>query len=973
MTYDPTKWNHEDVITSQKLNKIEKGLTDVAEIAIFGFGGAQQSSDGLTPFSYINAGDPMPSNPKKGDTVFIKDGNDFTIYSYDGEQWNIKVDPNLSQRLSDTLKEAKDSTDKAIADNNDQINNTIDEVAQEKIDLAIKDADFNENAQAMADKALVDAKANAAQVAQVALNSANQNIADAKKSLTDSISKEASNRASAVATANSQAQSYANQAKADAISAASSADGIIRTEISNSANSLSATIAQNKSSADSGISTAQTTAKAAVDGLEFKVSRTDYDKKTGELSSHINDVKDTADKSVQTIADIQEADGKRDSRISEVEHTAGEIKTTVSDLSTAQDKQSGSISTLQQRADGFDATVTKVNNLSIGGRNLYTDTKNFDNLASWWGSIVWTKTTDSYNGLAVMQTSNDWNGLSQYITVKKGDILTYSAYVKYISGTGISMLFWQLKNQTEGSYSTAITNPTYNVVTITDSWQRISVTAVATSDGYFRPRLERTNNNTNILQIAGIKVEKGNVATDWSPAPEDVQFDIAQVKVTADGVSSIVSDPTTGLSTRVQIAEGTLNTVKSTADGAMSKASQTANDVKQEISDRKTGDNNTLQSSKDFTQSTITSAVKGVNSTITQTSESLIAKINTKTDSDTVLSLLKNNWSIGITDNIGKITSGIVGNASQMSLISKNVTIDSPSTQITGTAWINSAMIQNGSIVNANIADAAITSAKIAQLDVAKLTGNTTSFIKSNWSSAYGNVSITPTNITLQSYTGDTLMSEFSVGDLGMTVKMPGISSFLDSTIINANGLSFQHSGGSYATVGVMDAGFTLERNPSGGAPMSIKIGDGVHNIANDMAFAITAAQNNGTSPQLIWAGADVGKISTKYRTWNNPQGFIIADNIKFSTWDNTASRVEFDDTVNFYNYAPVQVYGQRFSDGTTRALHLSGKEYGAKWFGFLSGGDQAGFGTDNTGDVQFFMKGKRYSLYAMLDRLHMR
>ena len=94
-------------------------------------------------------------------------------------------------------------------------------------------------------------------------------------------------------------------------------------------------------------------------------------------------------------------------------------------------------------------------------------------------------------------------------------------------------------------------------------------------------------------------------------------------------------------------------------------------------------------------------------------------------DVTTQLSLFKDNWSIGINDNIGKITSGIVGNASQMSLISKKVIIDSPSTQITGTAWIKSAMIANGAIGSAQIGDAVITSAKIANLDVSKLTGDT--------------------------------------------------------------------------------------------------------------------------------------------------------------------------------------------------------------------------------------------------------
>jgi len=172
--------------------------------------------------------------------------------------------------------------------------------------------------------------------------------------------------------------------------------------------------------------------------------------------------------------------------------------------------------------DGKAVDAVYQNGVKVYGRNLYTDTKNFDKLASWWGSGSWTKTTDTYNGLAVIQTTANWNGLSQYIQVKKGDVLTYSAYVKNTSGTGSSTVYWLLNNNPEGSYSTARANPDKNVVTITNSWQRISVTTVATRDGYLRPRLERTNNNTNTLQIAGIKLEKGSVATPWSPAPEDI-------------------------------------------------------------------------------------------------------------------------------------------------------------------------------------------------------------------------------------------------------------------------------------------------------------------------------------------------------------------------------------------------------------------------------------------------------------------
>jgi hypothetical protein len=182
--------------------------------------------------------------------------------------------------------------------------------------------------------------------------------------------------------------------------------------------------------------------------------------------------------------------------------------------------------------DGEAVDAVYQNGVKVYGRNLYTDTKNIDKLASWWGSGAWTKTADTYNGLAVVQTMSNWNGISQYVQVKKGDILTYSVYAKNTSGTGTSSIFWKLDNSTEGSYSTSTTNPSNNTVTITDSWQRVSGTTVATSDGYLRPRLERTDNNTSTLLIAGIKVEKGSVATDWCLNPSEIltQSDYAKIQ-----------------------------------------------------------------------------------------------------------------------------------------------------------------------------------------------------------------------------------------------------------------------------------------------------------------------------------------------------------------------------------------------------------------------------------------------------------
>lgn len=84
-------------------------------------------------------------------------------------------------------------------------------------------------------------------------------------------------------------------------------------------NKIKETIIQYQDTNDGKVRKAQTDATTALGLVETKVSQTDYDKKTGDLSTKINDVKDTADKSLKTIADIQKADGKQDERMAEIE------------------------------------------------------------------------------------------------------------------------------------------------------------------------------------------------------------------------------------------------------------------------------------------------------------------------------------------------------------------------------------------------------------------------------------------------------------------------------------------------------------------------------------------------------------------------------------------------------------------------------------------------------------------------------
>jgi len=157
------------------------------------------------------------------------------------------------------------------------------------------------------------------------------------------------------------------------------------------------------------------------------------------------------------------------------------------------------------------------------GNNLLLDT-DFNNLDLWFSNRNWTKQADKYNGLAVMQTTSDWGGISQYVKVKTGEVYTFSLYARYTSGTGNSNMYWSLNTDPESGNAKANTSTVYKNVNLSENWQRISATTTITSDGYIRPRIERTSNNDNPLQIAGMKLEAGTLATPLTPAPVDAVY-----------------------------------------------------------------------------------------------------------------------------------------------------------------------------------------------------------------------------------------------------------------------------------------------------------------------------------------------------------------------------------------------------------------------------------------------------------------
>lgn len=151
--------------------------------------------------------------------------------------------------------------------------------------------------------------------------------------------------------------------------------------------------------------------------------------------------------------------------------------------------------------------------VTIGGTNLLTGTKDFSG-SDWENIGMWTSSGE-YKGFSVMKRTGAWHGLKQMISVEVGEVYTMSAYIK--SSGGFQFEF----NMGYGGSGDASSNDSHIFETVSE-WTRIVNTFTVTQSGTLTPGWEGIADSTQ-LWICGMKLEKGNKATDWSPAPSDLE------------------------------------------------------------------------------------------------------------------------------------------------------------------------------------------------------------------------------------------------------------------------------------------------------------------------------------------------------------------------------------------------------------------------------------------------------------------
>ncbi|HHX12448.1 MAG TPA: hypothetical protein GX731_06465 [Clostridiales bacterium] len=185
------------------------------------------------------------------------------------------------------------------------------------------------------------------------------------------------------------------------------------------------------------------------------------------------------------------------------------------------------------------ATSEDLNNLEIGGRNLILRTGDFyedpSRLKGWGGvSSRYSIIKEGNEYIAYINesgktTSSIQSQHSTYVPCKVGDEFTISVDIKVGNVTE-----WDIPNPfiAEGYNSSkvrteytdvSILNPASNKPTfVNNKWTRFIYTRKITNEDtvWFAVRLSLFRNGE--LFFKNVKLERGNKATDWTPAPEDV-------------------------------------------------------------------------------------------------------------------------------------------------------------------------------------------------------------------------------------------------------------------------------------------------------------------------------------------------------------------------------------------------------------------------------------------------------------------
>jgi predicted nucleic acid-binding Zn-ribbon protein len=308
---------------------------------------------------------------------------------------------------------------------------------------------------------------------------------------------------------------------------------------------------------DSDISKVTSEIKQTADGMTLLATKTELNSAKTELQSGIttatnkaNAAQNTANSNAQTIS-------THTTQISAL-NTGLKAKVSQTDFNTLSGRVTTAENNITAKANELSSKITSVEGkipTSIGGTNLVRGTANFS--SGWtWNTKVATVTDiiDDFN--VYHSTSTGTNTASNNYDIRFDNALTV------LPGTEYTLSFWAKGSGTiyshffpscvahgvnsDGKTTTAADGSITH--TLKSDWERYWVTwkTLPTVSGLKslipcrQPAVFKSE-----VWLYGVKLERGSVPTDWTPAPEDYDSKLAtaqsEIKQTTDAISASVS------------------------------------------------------------------------------------------------------------------------------------------------------------------------------------------------------------------------------------------------------------------------------------------------------------------------------------------------------------------------------------------------------------------------------------------------
>ncbi len=418
-----------------------------------------------------------------------------------------------------TANEAKANAEAAQTTANTAKTNA--ETAQSKADAAAQEASA---AQSAAEAA--DAKA---QAAAADLATAQSNLA-AVTSRVDATEEEIAAAEEAVAAA----QSAASEAAADAAAAQSTANTAkTNAEAAQTVATNAKTAADNAQKAADDAQDAADAAQAAVDSLAQRVTtaETKITQNAEQIALRATKTEVTQTfggyyNKTQTDALIKVESDKIASQVTEVNGLKSRM------------------STIEQTAEGL---TVELENLSVGGRNLIADTSEEE---------------IALGGYPSSSYSEGKTGKTITAPTKNEYVLSFEAK-STVANDKIVCHFFSPNTTTKVESSTGFTGTSADgraEIILSTAWKKYYVKytqdgASTTTQKNWIVGRRTAGHGTGSISIRSIKLEEGNIATTWTPAPEDVSGDISTAQTSANNAATSASN-----------AQSTANAANSTAN-----------------------------------------------------------------------------------------------------------------------------------------------------------------------------------------------------------------------------------------------------------------------------------------------------------------------------------------------------------------------------------------------------------------------